>query len=225
MPATGSLVYCSASYSSYPYDCPTTDATFPYYGYPRFGNRLGRGHTLTHGYDEAISTGRTMVEFNHPWGNVIGKLFFTTTSGEAVQMVAGDDIGQAAQGAIFANSQAPWTSDLLNVINPTQAGGSAYEHGDTSKWTGSPVLSRTASTGSDGTTTDTSYIRPFNYLYNVVDFTASGACGTSSECALTGQSTGLWEPLLWRGVMTRATQIGYSVPSIPILDNVLKVTL
>jgi hypothetical protein len=185
----------SATPSGYNVDAILSTANgAPRYGYERFGNLLDRCQTLAAAYDATnkLQTTNLKIEFNKIWGNAIGKITHLPTGRQIVD----EDIGAMVQSTIFVSSTAddPGTCCL---INPTEAGGvDSWNYGNTTRWTGSPILSTTAI----GSSTRETVVKPVNFQGNVFN------------------GNDQYSPLLWNGEFKKTVTAGYTAGSTAYAD-------
>jgi hypothetical protein len=182
------------------------------YGYKRHGNCLGRDSVLATAYRDSLNNGYLRVDFNHVWGNAIGRITHTPT---ATQLVIEGDIGALVQSSVFhalagiEDARAARGQGCC-LINPTEAGGAhLFDYGNTRLWAGSPILS-TAYAGSSPRSL-TTVLKPFNFITDI---------GHDSF----GNTTDRYSPLLWRGTFRKTTTLGYSTGGTVYAD-VLKIVL
>lgn len=178
------------------------------YGFKRHGNCLGGDSVLATAYRDSLNNGYLRVDFNHVWGNAIGRITHAPT---ATQLVIESDIGALVQSAVFHGLDSIETSRAVRgqgccLINPTEAGGThLLEYGNTWLWAGSPILS-TAYSGSSPVSL-TTVLKPLNFITDI---------GYDSA-----YTTDPYSPLLWKGTFRKTTTLGYSTGGT-VYSDVLK---
>jgi hypothetical protein len=154
----------------------------PRFGYQRFGNLPDQASVLAAGYASLQNT-VMRIDYNRIWGNAIGRITYLPTQTQLVR----EQIGAMVQSTIFSGSGNAPTGCC--TYNPTQSGGTdVANYGNTSRWTGSPVISDTI-TG----TTQVTEVRPLN-------FTTNAWAGNDA-----------FSPLMWRGTFRKTHQLGYPI--------------
>ncbi|HEX3764841.1 MAG TPA: hypothetical protein VHW23_39365 [Kofleriaceae bacterium] len=154
----------------------------PRFGYQRFGNLPDQASVLAAGY-ASLQNSVMRIDYNRIWGNAIGRITYLPTQTQLVR----EQIGAMVQSTIFSGSGNAPTGCC--TYNPTQSGGTdVANYGNTTRWTGSPVISNTI-TG----TTQVTEVRPLN-------FTTNAWAGNDA-----------FSPLMWRGTFRKTHQLGYSI--------------
>ncbi|MBW8878752.1 MAG: hypothetical protein JF614_27655 [Acidobacteria bacterium] len=189
----------------------STSTGTPLYGFQRFNNCLARNAVSLYPnpitYQNSLNNGTLQIDFNRVWGNAIGRITYLP---RGQQVVNSDDIGSLVQAALFRGTSLDDAGTCCRD-NPTEAGGvDVAWYANTLRWTGSPVLSVSSSSG-PGSSALTTVLKPLNFT---TDLRATSPSG--------GGSTDPFSPLLWRGTFQKTTTLGYRVGS-QTLPNVVRI--
>jgi hypothetical protein len=173
----------------------TTGAT-PRLGYQRFGNLLSKASTLAAAYGiNFLDNTILRVDYNHIWGNAVGKITHLATGKQIVL----EPIGDMVQTVMRFSANDP----DCRIPNPTQSGGAhctiRLPGGGTQanlqyteRWAGSPVISTTKTVGDPQTLT--AVVRPLDFCHN----------GQDQRTVVAWPGADSRSPLAWRGFFERS---------------------